>query len=147
MCGCSLFVPVSRVRGLAIRLPATPVADPPRTIEITGGDDMKFSVTTIRARAGEPLAHPARLEGHDPEDRDGPQRRRAEGGHRRREVHRRGGARTAATDFIPPSMKNAVIAKTAFAGPGETVQVIFTAPSKPGSIRSCARSPGTTSRA
>ena len=29
-------------------------------------------------------------------------------------------------------MKDAVIAKTPFAGPGETVQVFFTAPSKPG---------------
>ena len=30
-------------------------ADPPRTIEIVGGDDMKYNVTTITARAGEPL--------------------------------------------------------------------------------------------
>ena len=37
-----------------------------------------------------------------------------------------------ATDFIPPAMKGRVIAKTAFAGPGETVHVTFTVPDRPG---------------
>ena len=36
------------------------------------------------------------------------------------------------TDYIPPAMKNSVIAKTDLAGPGETVKVTFTAPSEPG---------------
>ena len=35
-------------------------------------------------------------------------------------------------DFIAPAMKDNVIAKTALAGVGETVQVVFTVPSKPG---------------
>ena len=42
------------------------------------------------------------------------------------------GAPHRATDFIPPDMQCAVIAKTAFAGPGETVEIVFTAPSTPG---------------
>ena len=64
-------------------------ADPPRTIEIIGTDDMKYSVTTIRARPGEPLRLRLVSKGTLPRDRDGPQRRRAEGGYRRREVTRR----------------------------------------------------------
>jgi azurin len=42
------------------------------------------------------------------------------------------GAPHRGTDFIPPTMMDAVIAKTPFAGPGETVQVTFTVPGKPG---------------
>ena len=41
------------------------------------------------------------------------------------------GAPHRGTDFIPPAMADAVIAKTPFAGPGETVQVTFTVPAKP----------------
>jgi azurin len=36
------------------------------------------------------------------------------------------------TEVIAPAMKDTVIAMTAFAGPGETVEVVFTAPAKPG---------------
>ncbi|HEX4566872.1 MAG TPA: plastocyanin/azurin family copper-binding protein, partial [Vicinamibacterales bacterium] len=36
------------------------------------------------------------------------------------------------TDFIPPDMKDAVLAQTGLAGAGETVDVTFTASSKPG---------------
>jgi len=42
------------------------------------------------------------------------------------------GAAHRATDFIPPTMIGSVIAKTALAGPGETVQVTFAVPAKPG---------------
>ena len=107
-------------------------ADPPRTIEITGGDDMKFSVTTMRARAGEPLRLRLVSKGTIP---------RIAMAHN--VVVLKTGTDVAKfvadgtsfrdADFIPPAMKDAVIAKTPFAGPGETVQVFFTAPSKPGS--------------
>jgi len=36
------------------------------------------------------------------------------------------------TDYIPPAFKSAIIAQTAMAGPGETMEVTFTAPTKPG---------------
>jgi azurin len=107
------------------------LVDPPRTIDITGGDDMKFSVTTIRAAAGESLRLRLVSTGTLPKVAM---------------AHNvvilkpatdlakfvTDGAAFRATDFIPPAMKDAVIAKTAFAGPRETVQVVFTAPSKPG---------------
>jgi azurin len=36
------------------------------------------------------------------------------------------------TDYIPPAFKSAIITQTAMAGPGETMEVTFTAPAKPG---------------
>lgn len=107
-------------------------ADPPRTIDITGGDDMKYSVTTIRARAGEPLRLRLVSKGTLPKIAMAHNVVVLKAG---TDVPKfiADGAAFRATDFIAPAMKDAVIAKTPFAGPGETVQVIFTAPSKPGS--------------
>src|SRR5215211_6126358 len=106
-------------------------ADPPRTIDLTGGDDMKFSVTTIKARAGEPLRLRLVSTGTIP---------KVAMAHNvvilkaATDVTKfiNDGAPFRVSDFIAPAMKDAVIAKTAFAGPGETVQVAFTAPAKPG---------------
>ena len=41
-------------------------------------------------------------------------------------------ANARATDYIPPALKSAIIAQTAMVGPGETMDVTFTAPAKPG---------------
>ncbi len=41
-------------------------------------------------------------------------------------------ANARATDYIPPAFKAAIIAQTAMAGPGESMEVTFTAPTKPG---------------
>jgi len=106
-------------------------AGPPRTIEITGGDQMKYNVTVLRAKAGESIrlrlisngtlpkvamAHNVVVlkPGTDPAK------------------FVAAGAANRETDFIAPSMATAVVAKTPFAGPGETVEVVFTVPAKPG---------------
>ena len=105
-------------------------ADPPRIIDITGGDDMKFSVTTIQARAGESLRLRFVSKGTIPKIAMAHNVVVLKAG---TDVAKfiNDGAPSRVTDFIPPTMKDAVIAKTPLAGPGETVQVIFTAPSKP----------------
>jgi azurin len=41
-------------------------------------------------------------------------------------------ANARATDYIPPSMKAAIIAQAGMTGPGESMDVVFTAPAKPG---------------
>lgn len=126
----SFAAPAAQVRKAAA-LGVKTAADPPRTIDITGGDDMKYNVTTIRARAGEPLRLRLISRGTLP---------------RIAMAHNvvvlkpatdlaqfiSAGAAFRATDFIAPGMTDAVIVKTPFAGPGETVQVFFTAPSKAG---------------
>ncbi len=107
------------------------VEDPARTIDIVATDEMKYSVTTIAAEPGERLRIRLQAVGVIPKvamahnvvvleistDIDTLLK---EGGPYRE------------TDFIPPSMANAVIAKTALAGPGERVQVTFTVPETPG---------------
>jgi len=111
--------------------PVKPAATPTRTVDIVGGDDMKYSVTTITATRGEALRIRLISKGTIP---------KVAMAHNV-VVLKLGtdilklltdGAPHRATDFIPPAMKDAVIAKTALAGPGETVQVTFTVPGKPG---------------
>jgi azurin len=130
---------IMRVFGIATFLLAavasgptvTFAADPPRTVALVGTDDMKYNVTTISARAGEQIRVRLTVKGTMPKIvmahnfvlvRLGTdiQKLVTEGA-----PHR-------ATDFIPPGMMTSVIAKTAFAGPGETVDVLFTTPAKPG---------------
>ncbi len=110
---------------------AKPAAKAGRTVELTGGDTMKFDKTEITARPGEMLhivlkntgampkiaaAHNFVLlkAGTDPAD------------------FSKEAFNARETDFIPPAMKSAVIANTGLAGPGETVEVTFKAPAKPG---------------
>jgi azurin len=106
-------------------------AGAPRTVDIVGTDDMKFNVTTIAAKAGERLRIRLTSKGTMPKlvmahnvvvltaATDALKFVTAGINHR-------------ATDFIAPELKSAVVAKTALAGPGEVVDVVFTVPSKPG---------------
>jgi len=110
---------------------ATGVADPPRTIDIVPSDDMKYNVATVTARPGEQIRIRLVAKGTIPKiamahnvvvlkpGTDIPKLLADGAAHR-------------ATDFIPPTMIGSVIAKTALAGPGESVQVTFAVPAKPG---------------
>ena len=51
-------------------------------------------------------------------------------------------AMASATDYIPPDMKDQVLAATALAGPGETVEVTFKVPAAPGSYPFICTFPG-----
>jgi azurin len=128
-----LFAVLSLLFATAVASPAivNTAADPPRTIDIVGSDEMKFSVTTITAKPGEQIRIRLMAKGKIPKVAmahnfvllklgTNIDKLLAEGA-----PHR-------ATDFIPPSMASSVIAKTALAGPGEMVQVTFTVPAKAG---------------
>ncbi len=52
------------------------------------------------------------------------------------------GATFRATDFIAPTMKSSVLAQTKFAGPGETVEVIFNVPKQAGTYPYLCTFPG-----
>lgn len=41
-------------------------------------------------------------------------------------------ANARATDYVPPAFKAAIVAQTGMVGPGESMEVTFTAPTKPG---------------
>ena len=106
-------------------------ADPPRTIDIIGTDDMKYSVTTITAKPGEQIRVRVIAKGKVPKVAMAHNFVLLKIG---TDILKfvADGAPHRATDFIPPAMASSVLAKTPMAGPGEAVQVTFTAPAKPG---------------
>jgi len=120
--------------------PAPPAAAPApapagkgRLVEITAGDDMKFSVVAINAKPGELLTVRLKSTGTLP---------KIAMGHNfvllKNTVaildfaNDPANAQAKATDFIAPAHKANVIAQTTMIGPGETAEVTFKAPDAPG---------------
>jgi len=112
-----------------------------RTVEIGASDDMKYTVTSITAKPGETLhivvkptgtmprvamAHNFVLlkAGADPV------------------AFANAAAGAQATNYIPASLQNQVLTSTKLAGNGETADVTFKAPAKPGSYTYLCTFPG-----
>jgi len=103
----------------------------PRVIEITGGDNMKFNITAIEAKPGEELKIIFSNIGTMPKEAMG----------HNLVILKKGtdtmafamAATTAkATDYIPASMQDAVLAHTAMLGPRKSEELLFKAPTEPG---------------
>jgi azurin len=112
-----------------------------RTIEISGGDNMKFDKTEITARPGETVRVVFKNIGTMPKAAMGHNFVVLKLGVDQVEFN------TAAfnareTDFIPPAKKADVLAHTALSGPGETVEVTFKVPAKAGSYPYLCSFPG-----
>jgi azurin len=98
-----------------------------RTVELVVGDNMKFDQTEIAAKPGETLRIVLKSTGTMP---------KAAMGHNFvllkptvDQVEFNKAAFTAReTEFIPPAMKDGVIANTVVVGPGETVETTFKVP-------------------
>jgi azurin len=102
-----------------------------RTVEITGGDDMKFSVTSITAKPGETLHVVLKSVGTVPKIAMAHNFVLLNAGVDPAKFSQE--AMTARdTDYVPAARKADIIAATKLAGPGETVEVTFKAPTKPG---------------
>ncbi len=98
-----------------------------RTIEIIGTDDMKYSVANIEAKAGEQIRIRLTSKGAMPKIAMAHNFvLLAKAADTLKFVNASAMAR--ATDFVPPDMKAQVIAHTALAGAGETVEVTFKVP-------------------
>jgi azurin len=110
---------------------AKPVGTP-RTIDIVANDEMKYSVTTITAKPGEQLRVRLIARGVVPKIAMAHNFVLLKPGTNELKFVEAGAA-FRDQDFVAPTMKANVLAKTTLAGPGETVQVVFTAPAKPGS--------------
>src|SRR5262245_65247068 len=103
-----------------------------RTVELTGGDDMKFNTTTITAKPGETLHIVLKNIGTIPKIAMAHNFvLLALGANVDEFIKASMGA--AATEYIPPDKKAQVLASTKLAGPGETVEVTFKVPAKAGS--------------
>jgi azurin len=112
-----------------------------RTIEMTGGDTMKYNLTTIDAKRGETLHIVLKSIGTVPKVAMAHNVVVLKLGTDVNEFAKTG-AMARDTDFIPPAMKAQVVAATKMAGPGETVDVTFTVPAKAGTYPFMCTFPG-----
>jgi len=126
---------------LAAAVTSASAAAAPRVIQLKGSDDMKYNLKTIQATAGEELrivltvssamakdamAHNFVL--LDPSTDINTFITKA--------------AVARKTDFIPASLQDKILAHAPMAGNGETVEVTFKAPSKPGTYPYVCTFPG-----
>ena len=104
---------------------------PPKTVEITADDKMKFSVATIEVAPGQKISVTLKNTGTSP---------KASMGHDflvlKKGVNMMAfldaGAMDAAHEYVAPAMVKDVLARTKLLGPGESDTVTFTAPYVPG---------------
>ena len=149
---CVLSLLVALVPGSQATAPKTPAAKPAaapaaaakggaRTVELTGGDDMKYNTTTITAKPGEMIHVVLKNTGTIPKiamahnfvllalTADAAEFTKA-------------AMAAQATDYIPADQKAKILASTKLAGPTETVEVSFKAPAKAGSYPYLCSFPG-----
>jgi azurin len=126
--------------GAPAAAPATAVHDG-RSIEITGNDTMKFSVTEITAKPGEKLSVTFVNAGTTP---------KFSMGHNWVLLAATGdvqpflvaAAEAVTTDYVPAAQKAQIIASTKLLGPKESDTVTFTAPTTPGRYEFLCTFPG-----
>lgn len=123
------------------KAPAAKGAVGGRTIEITGSDTMKYSVTEITAKPGEKLHIVLKALGSMPKIAMAHNFVLLKAGVNPQDVAN-AAFNARATDFVPAEMKDKIIANTKLAGGGETVEVSFTAPTKPGNYDYLCTFPG-----
>ena len=132
---------------LSAQAPAAKPAENPaaaagaRTVEIVGTDDMKFNVATINAKPGEQLRIRLTAKGTMPKIAMSHNvvvlKKEADPA-----AFATAAASARATEFIPAANKGDVIAHTALAGNGETVEVTFKVPTVAGSYPYLCTFPG-----
>lgn len=112
-----------------------------RTVQLTGDDKMKYDVTELTAKPGETLHIVLKNVGTMPKMAMAhnfvllkPATDQVE--------FTKAAFNARETDFIPPTMKDAVITSTGLAGPGETVETTFKVPAKPGTYAFLCSFPG-----
>jgi len=106
-------------------------ASAPRAIEITAGDNMKFSLATIEAKPGEELKITLKNIGTMPKEAMG----------HNFVILKKGSDVTAfataattakATEYIPESLKGQVLAHTPLLGPRKSAEITFKVPAEAG---------------
>jgi azurin len=112
-----------------------------KTVTITGTEQMKWDVPTIQAKPGEELHIVLKATGSMPKIAMAHNFVLLKAGVNPQDVAN--AAMTARdTDFIPASLKDSIIAHTGLAGGGESTEVTFKAPAKPGTYPYLCTFPG-----
>jgi azurin len=128
------------VAALPMSMPAVH-AQTPRIVEITAGDDMKYSVASIKAKPGESLRIRLKAVGAMPKIAMSHNFVLLKIG-TDQAAFATAAASARATNFVPPTLKAQVIASSALAGNGETVDLDFVAPKVAGSYPYICTFPG-----
>ena len=145
---CALTLFVALVPGQAPD-PKTPAKGPAgakaaagaRTVELTGGDDMKFNLTTIQAKPGETLRVVLKSTGTLPKMAMGHNFVVVKLGTDVAEFNK-AAMMAGATEYVPQDQKAQIIGSTKLVGPGETIEVTFKVPAKAGSYPYMCTFPG-----
>ncbi len=103
----------------------------PRTVEITAGDNMKYSVNSIEAKAGEQLTVVLTNIGTQPKEVMGHNWILLKPG-TDVDAFDKAAALAKASDYFPTDMAGSVIAHIPLLGPRKSGDVTFTVPSTPG---------------
>lgn len=104
---------------------------PTRTIIISAGDDMKFSPTELTAKPGEVLKIRLLAIGTQPSSTMRHNFVLLKAGSNQIDFVE-AAAKAQATDYIPAAMKSLIVAQTRLIENGQSAEVIFAVPSKPG---------------
>jgi azurin len=136
---------VYRALLLTLLLPIAPVSGqslvPSRTVTLVVGDDMKFAVTEIQAKPGEVLRVRLVATGTAPRSTMAHDFVLLNAGSNQI-VFADAAARAVATDYIPPALKKEILASTTLIGNGESAEVVFKVPAKPGNYPYLCSFPG-----
>ena len=114
----------------------------PRVVEMTGNDAMKFSVTSIAAKPGETLTVKLKSIGTLPKIAMAHNFVLLTAGSDATKFSNESAKAGPAGNYIAPGLKNQVLASTALAGPGETVEVTFKVPDQAGTYTFLCSFPG-----
>ena len=137
----SLLLAAGLVAAAPVDAAPARAAQSARTVEIAAGDDMKFSVTEIRAKRGERLRIVLRSGGTMPKIVMAHNLVvLAPGTDAKAFVDASALAR--ASGFVAPAFAGQLIASTGLAGAGETVEVTFDVPRAPGRYEYVCSFPG-----
>ena len=106
---------------------STPAATVSNTVEITGNDQMKYSVTEIRVKAGEQVTLTFKNVGTMPKESMG-HNFVLLGGGTDVEAFAMKAMVAKDSDYIPADLKSSIMANTKLLGPGESDTITFTVP-------------------
>jgi azurin len=112
-----------------------------RTIELTGGDDMKYNLPKIEAKPGETLHVVLKSVGTIPKIAMAHNFVLLKLGTDATEFNK-ASMNARETDYVPQELKAQVVASTKLAGPGETVEVTFKVPATAGTYSYMCTFPG-----
>jgi azurin len=108
-----------------------PAPSGPRTIELTAGDNMRYNITQIEAAPGELLRVTLTDTGTLPKEAMAHDWTLLQAG-ADADAYSRAAIAAKDTNYEPPALAYEVIASIPLLGPGQTGDVTFTVPAKPG---------------